>query len=77
MPTGSGREVVSALEREGWAVLRQTGSHVIMGKGGQRIPVPVHGNRDLKTGTFGKIARLAGLTPRESKKACYDRCGHA
>jgi predicted RNA binding protein YcfA (HicA-like mRNA interferase family) len=64
MPTGRPSEVIRALERLGWEQLRQTGSHVILGRGGARIPVPNH-RRDLKTGTFASIARRAGLTAQE------------
>ena len=33
--------------------------------GGRLITVPVHGNRDLPTGTLRSILRQADLTPEE------------
>ncbi len=64
MPTGGPSDVIRALERLGWARIRQTGSHIIAGKDGARIAVPYH-RRDLPPGTFAAIARAAGLTARE------------
>ena len=57
-----GAEVVRALERAGWSVLRQRGSHVIMGHNGLRVTVPVHAGRDIPPGTLANICRSAGLT---------------
>lgn len=58
----TGKEVIRRLEREGWCMLRQAGSHVRMGKGSARTSVPVHGHRDLKAGTLSAIERQTGVT---------------
>jgi predicted RNA binding protein YcfA (HicA-like mRNA interferase family) len=52
------------LEREGWVLLRINGSHHIYGRPDTPIilPVPVHGNHDLPTGTQRALMRAAGLT---------------
>jgi len=62
-------EVVAALEKAGFEVRRQTGSHVIMYKADIRRPisVPRHpGN--LPKGTLRAIIREAGLTRTEFLK---------
>jgi predicted RNA binding protein YcfA (HicA-like mRNA interferase family) len=63
----SGREVVAALLRAGFEVLRQRGSHVILINltTRQTLPVSVHGSRDLPEGTLRGIIRDAGLTVDE------------
>jgi len=55
----SGKELVRLFEKEGWIVLRQKGSHVIMGRGSERETIPMH--RELKRGLEQKLLkRLKG-----------------
>lgn len=63
LPVLSGRDVVSALERLGFAQMRQRGSHVILQRDGVGVVVPLH--RELKTGTLAGIIRQAGLSQDE------------
>jgi predicted RNA binding protein YcfA (HicA-like mRNA interferase family) len=67
LPRCTGREAVAALQRLGWVVVRQTGSHIILRRpgGGPSVPVPVHGARDVPVGTLRSILRQAGITPDE------------
>lgn len=60
----SGKDFCRALERNGWSLLRISGSHHIYGKAGVavRLLVPVHGNDSLKTGLLRHLMSLAGLT---------------
>lgn len=44
----SGEEMLRRYLREGWRVLRQKGSHVIVGKNSLRETIPLH--RELKKG---------------------------
>ncbi len=62
-----GREVVRALERAGFVVVRTNGSHSIMKRDGQpgTVSVPVHVGKDVKTGTLRGIISDAGLTIEE------------
>ncbi|MEW6142423.1 MAG: type II toxin-antitoxin system HicA family toxin [Chloroflexota bacterium] len=55
--------MVAALERAGFEVKRQTGSHAILYKTGLRRPitVPLHA-KDIPTGTLRAIIRQASLT---------------
>jgi predicted RNA binding protein YcfA (HicA-like mRNA interferase family) len=66
----SGRETIKALQGAGFEVVRQRGSHVtlIHREKGVATVVPVHGNRDLPTGTLAVILREAGLTPDELRR---------
>jgi predicted RNA binding protein YcfA (HicA-like mRNA interferase family) len=59
----SGKEIVSALSKDGWLVERISGSHHVMRHpDGRHVSVPVHGNRPLPAGTLGSICRSVGLT---------------
>lgn len=43
-PVVSGQQLIKALEKDGWAVVRQRGSHVRLKKPGRRyaLVVPLH-----------------------------------
>jgi predicted RNA binding protein YcfA (HicA-like mRNA interferase family) len=60
----SGRRFCRVLEVHGWQLQRVHGSHYIYAKPGHPIllTVPVHGNKDLKTGTLHRLLKDAGLT---------------
>jgi len=62
-PAISGKNLVRALERDGFSVRRQTGSHVLLEHGdGRMVVVPVHANKDLPTGTLRGILRDAEIS---------------
>ncbi len=63
LPRVSGAEVVRALERLGFVVARQRGSHIVMRRGSTGCVVPNH--RELKVGTLAGILKQAGVTPDE------------
>ncbi len=63
LPRVSGAEVVRALERLGFVVARQRGSHIVMRRGSIGCVIPNH--RELKVGTLGGILKQAGVTPDE------------
>jgi predicted RNA binding protein YcfA (HicA-like mRNA interferase family) len=63
LPRISGREAIRALERLGFVVKRQRGSHVILRRGSTGCVVPDH--RELKAGTLSGILRQAGITVDE------------
>ena len=58
--------MVRALQRAGFLVDHQTGSHLILRHPQtlQKVTVPQH-NRDLRRGTMLALVRQAGLTPEE------------
>ena len=63
----SGKELIRILEKNGWSLLRVTGSHHVFGKPSSivRLSVPVHGNRPLKIGLLRHLAKLAGISDDE------------
>lgn len=64
MKSVSGKVLCKVLERHGWVLQRIRSSHHIYAQPGNPVilTVPVHGNRDLRTGTLHKLMRIAGLT---------------
>lgn len=67
MKTLTGRQLCAILESHGWTLRRIQGSHHIYGKSGSdhRLSVPVHGNRDLKSGLQRHLLKLAGIAERD------------
>ncbi len=63
LPHVSGAEVVRALERLGFAAIRQRGSHVMLRRGSSGCVVPLH--REVKRGTLGGILRQARVDADE------------
>lgn len=70
LPVLSGRRIVRALERLGFTVARQKGSHVVMQRGSAGCVVPQH--REVKIGTLAAILRQAGLTQDEFVQAASE-----
>jgi len=67
LPRCTGRQVVRALERLGWTVVAQRGSHVQLkhpNRGG-RVTVPVHAAETLGPGLLRSILNQAGLSADE------------
>lgn len=66
LPTVKPPQVIRALERAGFEIDHQTGSHVVMRRGSDdcRVVVPWH-NRDLGRGLTLQIVKSAGLTRDE------------
>jgi predicted RNA binding protein YcfA (HicA-like mRNA interferase family) len=64
VPSLSGSETIAVLCKDGFAVVRISGSHHILKKEGlpNTVSVPVHGSRALKRGTLRGIVRQAGLS---------------
>ena len=63
LPMLTAREVIRALERAGFQVQRQTGSHVrLKHKDGRSVTVPNHLSQDIGRGLLRKILRDADLS---------------
>ena len=60
----SGKRMCKIHEARGWVFDRTRGADnvYVRGKPPDSISVPVHGNRDLATGTQRSLMRDAGLT---------------
>lgn len=63
LPRTSGAAIVKALERLGFAKIRQSGSHVIKRRVPNGCVVPMHS--EVKVGTLAGILRQANLSPAE------------
>ena len=59
----SGREVCAILERHGFALVRQRGSHLVMQRSaeGRTTTVPVPDHDEVKVGTLRSIIRQSGV----------------
>jgi predicted RNA binding protein YcfA (HicA-like mRNA interferase family) len=60
LPVISGDRLIKILVREGFAVRRQTGSHIVLQKGNVVFSVPRH--QELKKGTLKAILKQSGLS---------------
>ena len=63
LPRISGAETIRRLERLGFGVVRQRGSHIVMRRGAVGCVVPAH--RELKVGTLAGVLRQARVSPEE------------
>ncbi|MBE9259214.1 type II toxin-antitoxin system HicA family toxin [Dolichospermum sp. LEGE 00246] len=62
LPIISGLECVKALEKIGFVVDRQRGSHIIMVREEPRTTISVPDHKELDRGTLRGIIRQAGLS---------------
>lgn len=69
LPTLSGKEVISILQKEGFNIKRQKGSHVTLYKRipekGLYVTVPLHGNQEIVPSTLLSIIRQSGMSKEE------------
>ena len=66
LPMLTARQVIRALEKTGFQVQRQTGSHArLKHADGRVVTVPVHAGQDVGRGLLRKILRDADITPAE------------
>ena len=67
LPPMKAREVIAILAKAGWYVDHATGGHHILRHANKPgvVPVPYHGNRDIKVGVLRSIIRQAGMTVEE------------
>ena len=69
LPIVSGQEAIKALEKIGFQIVRQKGSHVRMKHEDNRVvTIPVHGNKCLGKGLLRKILRDAELTVEQFRE---------
>lgn len=64
LPALKAKQIIKALERNGFYVHHVSGSHYILKRENFRVTVPYH-NRDLKPGTLKSIIEQAGMTAEE------------
>ncbi len=61
----SGAEAVRKLQRAGWTISRQRGSHVMMTKPGYRYTLSIPQQDELGPGLLRALIRQAALTVEE------------
>ncbi len=68
LPIISGLEAVKAFNKDGWLMVRQTGSHMIMTKPHIEATLSIPRHKELDRGTLRKLIKHAGLTVDEFNK---------
>ena len=60
----SGKDFAKLLSQKGWELKRVHGSHHVYTKAGrkERISLPVHGNKPLKTGLLRHLMKIADIS---------------
>lgn len=63
------RQILAALERDGFRKTHQTGSHVTYRRGQQKVMVPVHSpGATIPIGTLRRIIADAGWTEEDLRR---------
>jgi predicted RNA binding protein YcfA (HicA-like mRNA interferase family) len=68
LPSVKARDVIRALQKAGFSIVRTTGSHCRLVHGGdptRQTTVPLHTRKDIPRGTLYSIIDQAGLTVDE------------
>lgn len=66
--------LIKVLEVQGFKVIRQKGSHVILiNKEKNRIVVPMHSGKEIKPGLLRAILREAGISREEFDRLLKER----
>lgn len=65
LPVLSARDCIAALQRAGFVIRRQTGSHIIMRLDEPFAQVSVPNHRTLKRGMLARIIKDAGMSVAE------------
>ncbi len=60
MKAGTGKRRAKLAEQNGWLLARISGSHHVYIKKGriERVVIPIHGNRTLKTGLQRSLMKI-------------------
>ena len=63
----SGKDFAKLLAKKGWELKRVHGSHHVYTKTGrkERISLPIHGNKPLKTGLLKHLMKIAEINESE------------
>jgi len=62
-----GSDIIKALQKLGFNVIRQTGSHIALKRNGIGCVVPNH--KEVKVGTVNGLLRQAGISAKEFESA--------
>jgi predicted RNA binding protein YcfA (HicA-like mRNA interferase family) len=69
VPVLKPREVVKTLEKFGWEIARQKGSHIILTKKGHIATLSVPNHPEVARGTLRSLIARAGINLEEFLKA--------
>ena len=69
LPVISAAEAIRALERLGFIIVRQRGSHIVLRRNSSGCVVPNH--RELKLGTLSGVLKQAGVSLDEFIRALH------
>lgn len=65
LPTLNGREIIKVFAKDGWQMVRQRGSHMILVKDGQIATLSIPDHKEVAKGTLRSLIRNSGLTAEE------------
>lgn len=65
LPVISGSQCIKSLEKIGFIVVRQRGSHIILVRDQPKSTITVPDHKELDRGTLRTIVRQAGLSVEE------------
>ena len=67
VPSLGFRKIISALQRDGWVIVRQRGSHIRLQKhlSEETLKLTVPAHRPVKRSTLAHILKHARLSPAE------------
>ncbi len=72
LPSVKAKEFIKVIEKSGFYLDRQKGSHAIYkDNNGQRVVVPIHSGKDLKEGTLMGMIQDIGM----DKKTFFELLG--
>jgi predicted RNA binding protein YcfA (HicA-like mRNA interferase family) len=63
LPRISARECIATLEKLGFSIARQKGSHIVLRRGSSGCVVPNH--KEIRVGTLSGILKQAGVSADE------------
>ncbi len=63
LPRIGSRECLSALQKMGFSIVRQKGSHIVLRRGTSGCVVPNH--KEIRVGTLSGIIKQAGVSADE------------
>ncbi len=65
-PAVRARRVLSALQKTGWQIVRQRGSHRVLSKAGRpNVVFAFHDSEEIGPRMLARIARQTGLRPED------------
>ncbi len=69
LPRVTARQIIAVLERSGFQLVRQSGSHrIYRNTAGRRVTVPFHGTKTLHPKVLRSVLRDAGIQPADFEK---------